>query len=391
MTHWNEPPSRGNARLIKAINEGAVLNLVRDHGPISRSEIAALTGLTPPTVASMLDALAAQGIIQPVGLGASTGGRKPLLYEFNADAEHVIGVDMGGTKTAGALTNLAGRVIASAELTRETGPPDPFDRLTAVIDQLRQQSDRKIRGIGLGVAGVVSLTEGTVTLAPGLGWSAFPLGARLEERYGLPVFLDNDVNAILLGERWFGAAREAQDVLCVAVGTGIGAAMLLGGQIYRGANEAAGEVGHFITDPRAAGRSRQGDVGCLEWEAAGPGIARRGSAALGRPVTAPELMFLAGEGDLAARAVVDETARQLGVALANMACLLNPELIILTGGVMRSGELLRKPICDTVARLVPYPPRILLSELDHRAGVLGAVALVLEASRLLTIAPPTGG
>lgn len=376
---------RGNAYLMKAINEGAVLKLVRDHGPLTRSEIAHLTGLTTPTVSSMLDSLITQGVIQLVGLGTSKGGRKPLLFEFNPDAALVIGVDVGGIKMAGGLTNLAGQVIARQTVFRDAGPPDPYDRLVGLIDSLLQHADpkRSVRGIGLGVAGVTNLAEGVVTLAPGLGWSNFPLGHRLESRFGLPVFLDNDVNAILLGERWFGAARDAEDVLCVAVGTGIGAAILTGGQIYRGAREAAGEVGYCATDTAAIEAPAVGTsaYGFLEQFAAGPGIGRRGSLALGRPVSAPEVMRLAAEGEPRAQTVVDDTAKHLGIAVANMACLLNPELVILTGGVMQSASLLLDQIRTIVERLVPYSPRIVLSELKEEAGVVGAVALVLEAAR----------
>lgn len=377
--------ARGNVQLLKTINEGVVLRLVRDHGPISRSEIARLSGLTQPTVASMLDSLSAQGVVQPGGLGASSGGRKPLLYQFNPDAALVIGIDMGGTKIAGGLTNLSGQVLARQVLTRENGPPDAFERLTQLIRTLLDQvpEGRAVRGIGLGVPGVTSLVEGVVNLSPQLGWSDFPLGRRLEESFGLPVFLDNDVNTILLGERWFGAARDVGHAICVAVGTGIGSAILVDGQLYRGAQEAAGEVGYMSTGRQALyhpspGRSH---YGYLESQAAGPGIARRGSEALGVPVDAAEVMRLAEEGNAAAQQVVQETAEFLGVAIADMACLLNPELVILTGGVMRSGHLLLEPIRQILDRLAPFPPRLVLSELREDAGILGGVALVLDAKR----------
>ncbi len=378
-------PGRANVQLIKAINEGAVLKLVRDHGPLSRSQIARETGLTNPTVASILESLTAQGVVLPVGLGSSTGGRKPLLFQFNPDAALVIGIDVGATKMTGGLTNLSGKLLARQTITRDDGPEDPYQRLTDLIRSLLDRAPESIpvRGIGVGVAGVTNLAQGVVTLAPGLGWSNFPLGARLEQEFGLPVFLDNDVNTILLGEHWFGAARDVADVLCVAIGSGIGASILMDGRLYRGAREAAGEVGYFATDMRAL----QGPAvsptsyGFLEQEAAGPGIARRGNRAMGREVTAPEVMQLAREGHPAAMAVVEETARHLGLAIANMAVLLNPELVILTGGVMRAADLLLEPITAAVHHLVPYPPQIQLSELKEEAGVLGAVALVLESGR----------
>jgi len=376
---------RGNVQLIKAINEGAVLRLVRDRGPISRAELSRLSGLTQPTVASMLDSLIAQGMIHTVGLGVSSGGRKPLLYEFNPDAALVIGIDVGGTKMAGGLTNLAGKMLSRRTLTRENGPADTYERLAELIRILIADapSGAYIRGIGLGVAGVTSLAEGIVNLAPGLGWNNFPLGRKLEERFGLPVFLDNDVNGILLGERWFGAARDVRNALCVAVGTGIGASILMDGQVYRGTRDAAGEVGYCATGREVLRRppASRSAYGFLEEEAAGPGIGRRGTIALGRPVDGPEVMRLAAEGNEAALQVVHETAEHLGLAIANMVCLLDPEKVILTGGVMRSADLLLEPIRDVVNRIVPYHVPIVLSELKEEAGVMGGVALVLEANR----------
>lgn len=381
----NHLQPRGDVRLIKAINEGAVLKLVRDYGPLSRSEIARASGLTAPTVSSMLDSLIAQGVIHTVGLGRSGGGRKPLLYKFNPDAAMVIGIDVGGTKMAGGLTNLAGQFLAQKTITRETGHEDPYQRLVWLIRHLLEQvpEGASLRGIGLGVPGVTSLRQGVVNLAPGLGWSDFPLGQKLEQEFGLPVFLDNDVNAILLGERWFGAAREVRDAVCMAVGTGVGAAILLDGQIYRGAHEAAGEVGYMTTDRQAMRRppATRSTWGFLEEQAAGPGIGRRGSLALGRTVTAPEVMRLAAAGDSAARQVVADTAEHLGIAIANMVCLLNPELVILTGGVMRSADQLLGPIQAVVQHLVPFDVRIVTSQLQEGAGMLGGVALVLEAAR----------
>ena len=386
------PSCKTNGQLLKAIHEGAVLKAVRDNGPLSRAEISEMTGLTAPTVSSLLQSLAEQGVIRTCGIGESTGGRKPVLFEFHPGAAVVVGVDVGATKMAGGLTNLAGQVLARETITRSNGPADSYERLSLLIERLLAAvpAGVPVRGIGLGVAGVTRLAEGTVTLAPGLGWSEYPLGRLLEQRFGLPVFLDNDVNAILLGECWFGVARGERNVLCMAVGTGIGAALSIEGRLYRGANDAAGEVGYVATDRSALSRPpvTKGAYGFLEGEAAGPGIARRGSEALGRTVTAPEVFRLAAAGDAAAQAVVAETASHLGLALANMVCLINPELVVLTGGVMRSGDQLIGPIRQVVERLVPYPPRIVLSELKEEAGILGGVALVLEAERRsLTLEP----
>lgn len=405
MAGFARPPIAGHPRLMREINEAAVLGLLRRHGELSRTEVARLAHLSHPTVTQLLDALEDRGLVRRIGTGVSQGGRKPALYAFNPDSACVIGVDVGSSKMAGGVIDLAGTLLAE-HVVLAPEHPDPEERLCRLIDELlrRRPPGRPVRGIGLGVAGVIDLPNGIVTLAPGLGWFDFPLGSRLVHRFGLPVYLDNDVNAILLGEHWLGAARGRRHALCLAVGTGIGAALLVDGRLHRGTHGAAGEVGYVATSPAAlARRWKRTEYGSLESLAAGPGIERRAREALassGRPsalrgpqgggcacagepaqITARAVFEAAAAGDALALEIVAETALHLASALAGAICLLDPEVVVLTGGVMRAGELLAAPIRRHVEALTPYLPEIVLSTLGLRAGVLGAAALVLEEER----------
>jgi glucokinase-like ROK family protein len=392
-------PVTGNQQLVKQLNENAVLSILRHHRQLSRSEICRLTKLSHPTVSSLLDSLVEQKRVLPVGHGRSTGGRKPLMFQFNPDAGSVIGVDCGATKVAAGVTNLDGRILYRTYIDRESGPADPYERLLLAIEDVRAHAppDRPILGIGVGVPGVVDLERGKVTLAPGLEWSDVLLGPRLEEHLQLPVYLENDVNTILLGEHWLGAARGHRHILCIAVGTGIGASLMIGGQLYRGAADAAGEVGYMVTCLEDL-RAPTSGYGHLERMAAGPGIAERTRHALAHGRAAPILVNLLPEGRikrLTAREVgqaailgdplcvevMAESSQILGMAVANMVCLLNPELVVMTGGVMKAGDVIFQPLQEAIRRIVPYDVRIAVSQLREDAGILGAVALVLDAKQ----------
>lgn len=363
----------------RTASEDAVLQALWTLTTATRADLVVETGLTHPTVSAALDRLTASGWIEPCGIGSSTGGRRPHLFRFNPEAALLIGLDVGGTKIAGGLLTLDGRPIARNVLRTAVGPADPFERICQVIDLLIAEipAGKPLLGIGLGLPGVTNRSRGTVTLAPALGWRHFPLGPLLADRYGVTIQLENDVNAILLGERWRGAARTARHALCVAIGTGIGAALLMDGRLYRGASEAAGEIGYTVTDRSVLDSlppSPDG-FGFLESLTAGPGIARRGSEALGRPVTTAEV-FAAATTEPAAAQVLDESAAHLAIALANAVVLLNPELVLLSGGVMNSSGLLER-LRPLLQRLVPTPPVIEHASLGELAGILGAASLLL--------------
>ena len=181
----------------------------------------------------IVDGLVEDGFVRPHGSTEWSGGRRRVLLEFNADAYVVLGVDMGGTKMYGALSDLGGNILDEVNIGHHgTSGDDSFNQLTSMIDSLLASpklEGRRVRGIGVGAPGVTLHTEGIVTWAYTLHWDNFPLKAKLGQRYDLPITVDNDVNLAALGELWFGAGQNAQDMILIAVGTGIGAGVIING------------------------------------------------------------------------------------------------------------------------------------------------------------------
>lgn len=394
--------AKRDIQLVKDLNTYTVLDLIQRGGPLGRSEIAQRTNVSLATVCSIVNALMEQGYVLESDSGEYTGGRRSPNYAFNPRAGYLIGVDVGGTKMLAGLTDLSGEILARAELptpqSSDNQAEDVFAELVRLISQLQEQipaGSEGLRGLGLGVPGVVDRISGDVTLAPALGWTHFPLQERLRQHYTCPIFCENDVNTILLGEQWRGAAQEAQNAVCVAIGTGIGASIMINGSIYYGSNNAAGEVGYMVTTLEAMRHSYPG-YGYLESLGSGTGIAERAKQrinatsefslisvlAVGGDIEASHVMQAAENNDPIALIVVDETVQLLSAALINAACLLNPEIILLAGGVMKSGALFLDKIQDAVNRVVPYPPKIALLKLGLDAGILGAVAGVIKSSEL---------
>jgi predicted NBD/HSP70 family sugar kinase len=244
-----------------------------------------------------------------------------------------------------------------------------------------------VRGIGVGVPSVTLTPEGIVTWAPSLGWRDLPLQSILAERFDLPVFVENDVNLTALGEWGFGGGRGARNLVSIAIGTGIGAGIILGGALYRGHNQAAGEVGYLLPGVEYLGRRYEG-FGALESLASGSGVAERAARLLDREglpppagdVSAHSVFAAARQGEGWAQRVVNETVDYLSLMVASVSALLDPEVIVLGGGVARSADLLIEPILRRVEGTIPFVPRLVASPLGRRAAAMGAIMLVLNAT-----------
>jgi predicted NBD/HSP70 family sugar kinase len=269
-----------------------------------------------------------------------------------------------------------------------TSGEDSFNQLTTMIDSLLASPSvegRRILGIGVGAPGVTLHKEGIVTWAYTLHWENFPLKARLAGVYDLPITVDNDVNLAALGELWFGAGQNAQDMILIAIGTGIGAGVIINGGLYRGAKEASGEIGNMIPGREFLGKNFL-DFGALESVASGTGIAQRARQVLVSTRDPVELKNLNAEDVFeAARlkqewawTIINETVDYLAIAISNLVASFDPELIVLGGGVSRSADLLIEPIMQRINGLIPNPPKLVVSSLGLRATVMGAITNVLH-------------
>ena len=377
------------ASAMRDINRSAILEIIRRESPISRTAIAERLGVSLPTVMRIVDELIADGFVRSQGESEWSGGRRRSLLEFNADGHLVLGVDMGGTKIYGALSNLGGTVIDEMNIDRHgTHGDESYEALTNLIDTLLASpklEGRSVRWIGVGAPGVTLHKEGIVRWAYSLTWKDFPLKARLTERYHLPITVDNDVNLAALGELWFGAGQNCQNMILVAIGTGIGAGIIIDGALYRGSSESSGEIGNMLPGKEFLEKNYL-DFGALESVASGPGIAERARRLNKTRLSPAELEALVSEdvfdaarqGQKWAWALINETVDYLAVTIANLAVCFDPDLIVLGGGVSRSADLLVGPILKRIEGTIPVLPRLVVSSLGLRAGVMGAITNVLH-------------
>lgn len=369
----------------------------------SRPEIARITRLSRPTVNDIVESLLRAGYLCESPPDETTDmhrpGPKPRLVGFCADLGYVLGLDIGANKILALVADLEGRLVAS-ERRRVVGLDDADAVLSVVSEAIRAALGRAgIDTSGLisaaaGTPGVIEVPGGRLTLAPQLpGWEGLQLAQRLEDLLGRSVLVDNETHLALLVERWRGAIQGADNALYIQVGIGVGAGILIGGQLYRGATGAAGEIGYL---PMAVPGSACPDgVGQFEHSAGGGAFARLGRRAAAAPggellrelaggdpeLVDAEIVFAATlRGDAAAQCVVDEVVDRLARGVAAATVLLNPAAIVIGGGLSRAGQALLEALERAVSDLVPVRPRFVLSALGDEAVALGAVRTALDAA-----------
>ena len=379
-----------------------VLDEIRLGHSRSRSELVTRTGLGRAIVAQRVGELLDRGLVTEGEVGPSTGGRPPRQLTFRAEAGHVLVADLGATSIDVAVTSLDGRILGHhdepAEI--EAGPGRCLDRVDALFESLlatAQGIPGRLWGVGIGVPGPVEFGSGRPISPPIMpGWDGYPIRERFAERYDAPVWVDNDVNLLALGEWRSGVAAGHDNVVVVKVGTGIGAGIISDGHLHRGAQGSAGDVGHIqvVDDPLVV--CRCGNLGCLEALAGGAALGRAGEAAAteGRSarlrvaldqhgtVTAQDVARAASFGDPVAVALLQGAGRRIGSMLASVVNFFNPSLVVIGGGVANSPDQFLASIRETVyRRSLPLATRDLLiqrSSLGGLAGVIGASSMVVD-------------
>ncbi|MGC5324344.1 ROK family transcriptional regulator [Brevibacillus sp. SYSU BS000544] len=391
----------GSFQWMKSLNKSIILNIIRLHGPISRAEIAKLTELTPPTVTNIANELLEENWILESERGESSGGRKPILLRLNAEAFHVVGVYAGAKKIRAVAATVDGSIMAEQEVLVGKGPTEAeyLRMLKELIRQVMQDSKAEqssFLGIGVGMHGLVDPIQGISIFAPNIPLRNVKIKEVLETKFSLPVEVDNDVRALALGESWFGQGQGLSHFVCVNVGTGIGAGIILDGRLYQGASFTAGEIGHTTIDLHGP-QCSCGNTGCLEALASGPSMEARveraiasgeqsilhkpGSGADPVKVTGEEIFRAAVAGDQLAIRVMEETGTYLGVGIANLINSFNPSCIILSGGVFRANDYVLDSLRRTVQERALQTPtnalQIVTSELGKNAMAIGAFTLLL--------------
>jgi predicted NBD/HSP70 family sugar kinase len=360
---------------------------MRDGQPRTRAELIQLTGLARSTVGARVDALLAAGLLTPSGEAASTGGRPPARFAFNPDARVVIGADLGATHALVALTDLSGRVIAekAQPLDIALGPKRVLDWLVRTGRSLMRSAGRgpeELAGVGIGLPGPVEHSTGKPAAPPIMpGWDGYDVPAHVSAGLGGPVLVDNDVNIMALGEHAT-IYPDVEHLVFVKVATGIGAGIISGGRLHRGAQGAAGDLGHVAAPHGGDALCTCGNIGCLEAIASGPAIVRRLTAEGVKAKDSRGLIELVRAGDRTAANAVRQAGRELGEVLATCVSMLNPSVIVVGGLLAQSSESLLAGVREVVyGRSLPLATgelQIVTSRTGDHAGVIGAATMVIQ-------------
>ena len=379
------------ASVMRSINRSAILDIIRYNSPISRSEIAHLLNISLPTVMRVVDALMGEDMVTESGIKEASGGRPRPLLEFNGGSYSVVGVDLSGADMFGMVADLSGRIqIEMSQPLVHGDPEDILNQLYSFIGDLLENPavcGHAVRGIGIGAPGVTDYQEGVVSWAPNLGWRNLPLKKLLSERFGMPVLVENDVNLAALGEYGFGAGLNIENLVCISIGSGVGAGIIIGVTLYHGSRNAAGEVGYLLPGVQFLGK-RYEQFGALESLASETAIAARARQILTRSgltftpddLRMDRICLAAQEGKPWAVELVAEVVDYLSLVVSAVNVLLDPELIVLGGDISQLAVCLIDPILSKLEGTVPFQPKLVVTTLGSRATVMGAIMMVLNGT-----------
>src|SRR5512135_1600470 len=400
--HRKTQTQAGNAKFISEINKIKIINLIRDSDGISRAELAKTSGLSAPTVSRIVETLIHEGLASEIGAGESRGGRRPTLLKFSGVDSFIIGIDLGTTNIYGVLTDLDAKVIA--EIRRPTQVEEGFakvmERTSGIIAELRDHlgpRQARVCGIGMAIAGLINRELNIVEFSPDFHWHNVDIRAGLGQDPDTPVIFDNVTRVMALGEMWYGAGRDFRNFIMINVGYGIGAGIITQGAPLYGLKGLAGEFGHITLEKDSDVQCECGNFGCLEALASGNAIAksaqkelRAGAVSIlqecceGDPsrVTAEMVADAAKRGDGVAWSVFDRAAEYLGLGIAGLINLFNPEAVFIGGGVAQAGDILfdkvRKTVQARALKKTSGAVSILPATFGLRSAVMGAVSLILS-------------
>jgi glucokinase-like ROK family protein len=387
-----------DSRAMREVNRSIVLDIIRRGGRVSRTDLARRSSLTKPTVSAIVDDLIQRGIVQEVGYGktVASGGRRARLLEFNDAHAAFVGIRFSVHSTMVAVADARGEIRTQKEV--PAGPNDPQRRVeqaVALFDEVLIEAGLprdRVHAAGVTVPGLVDYHTGTVALAPNLDWVDVPMRDMLQKALGLPVVVHNVTNSGAVAEGRVGAAKGVRSFVWVYVGSGVGAGIVVDGQVFPGTKGFSGEIGHCpVVDDGPT--CSCGLRGCLETLVSGKAIARIAEEAAAAdeptllkdeqgPLDAIAVSKAALAGDAVAKRILTNVGDHLGLGLSYLINILDPEVIVLGGGVMEASEFIVEPARAAIARhtLKSSSVRIIKSELGERAGLIGAVLAAMDQS-----------
>lgn len=392
---------KGSFELMKKLNVEAILKVIKEYGRLSRADIAKLTGLTPASVTNITKILIESDYLIERGIGESSGGRPPILLEINIKARYVIGVSIGVGNIEVALTDLGANILLKKSLyidERNIDKENVFIHLINLINEVLEISEvdrRKIAGIGVAMHGIVNPILGISQYAPYYKWKNINIKSILEEKFDYPVFVDNDVRAIALGESLFGVAKGIENFIEINISNGIGAGIIIDNKPYYGMDYSAGEIGHIVVEQDGA-LCKCGNYGCLESVASNKSIERRVIRSIKQgissslvddiedieKITIKDILIAALKGDELSNVVLKEASRYIGVGISSLVTILNPKLIVMVGDIFDENKIMIETLSETVKKrglsISNENLKILKSSLGQNASVIGATALAIQ-------------
>jgi predicted NBD/HSP70 family sugar kinase len=394
----------GTLTWLRDRNRERVVGVLRERGRVSQADIARVTGLSRTTVHTLVSELKDSGVLHEAETGVPDfrGGRPAILLMLRHSSRAVVGIDFGHSHVGVAVADIGHNVLAErrCDLDVSHDARTALDAAARMVDEVlaEAQVDRKsVIAAGIGIPGPVDRSTGTAgspTILP--GWIGVRIGDEMHDRLGVPVEIENDANLGALAELTWGAGRECSNFVYIKVATGIGAGLVIDGKLLRGATGTAGEIGHTTLDESGA-LCYCGNRGCLETVASGPAIIKLVGPLAGEVPTLARIVQLAGAGELRCHRAISDAGHEIGVAIASLCNLINPERVIVGGLLSRTGEVLLHPMRESIRR---HAVQAAAEKLDvvpalfvERAELLGSLALALQRSseRLTRMAGSAGG
>lgn len=392
---------RVDKKLVNTMNKATVIELLRKNDRTFKAELSRMTRLSQPTILKIIDELDQKNLITQLGLGQSTGGKMPDLIGLNCHRHHIVGVDVGSTRILAVIINLQGEIIYSDEnaVSATEGQDVVIAHLIDIIQKtltIGRERQCDIIGVGIGMPGLIDQKKGNVVFSPNFGWENVPLLSRLQQKISLPIRIDNVSRTMACGEKYFGDCGDLENFVCVNIGHGIGAALMVNGELYSGSSFTAGEFGHFSV--RQNGRICEcGNRGCLQSIASGNAIAKTArefvESGMGNEflqaahndinaIDAKIVFDLAAKNNPAAIEIVKEVTHYLGISLANLINLLDPDAIVITGGVSKAKDTLIQPLAEEIRnhqmRYAGRSVRVFVSRLGDNCAAIGAAAMIMK-------------
>jgi glucokinase-like ROK family protein len=384
----------GNSQFVKQMNKSIVLEMIKSSSPLSRAEISQHTGLNKGTVSALVSELLKENLIDERGPGKSSGGRRPVMLLFNQYAGFSIGIDLGVNYIFGVLTDLQGKIVQEQHISlNDKNYESVYKKLIEMINSLIKEAPPSpfgIIGIGVAVPGIVN-TEEKILLAPNLGWKNIDLKKKLEEKFSIPIVIENEGNASVYAEKHFGAGKGIDELVYISAGIGIGVGLMIKGELSKGLNGFSGELGHMIIE--ANGKlCRCGSRGCWEMYASEQSlidsakessiISARNTLELNKDINLATLLSFAEQNNTEVIELLQQIGTYIGIGINNIINTFNPERIVIGNRLAKAEKWLREPIKTTIQEKALYFNQIdctiEFSKLSIYAAALGVSAFTVK-------------